>query len=309
MKNIYLVFTFVTLLFACTQNPKKTKTFKSNISNGSKELLKEYTKLGKLHTKLEQPQPGEWLSHHKEKGQAFGNYIKSKRVCPNDSLNKIAILPLGNFSELEIQLLKQVAHYVSTFFMMDVKLLTAISDKVVPLESRRINYNLEQLHTKFILDSILSPNIPDSAICFISITNKDLYPRDDWNFVFGQAYLRKRTGVSSFRRYFENKLDSTNYRTCLQRTIKTTTHELSHMFSIKHCRIYKCLLNGSNHMQEADSKPLWLCPECLAKLQNCLKFDLFERYDHLIEFFNKYQMSAEVKYYQKSKQLIGQETN
>ena len=135
----------------------------------------------------------------------------------------------------------------------------------------------------------------------------DLYPEDDWNFVFGQASLKKRIGVSSYRRYYENFLDSSNFNTCFERIIKTTTHELCHMFSLKHCRIYKCLLNGSNHMEEADSKPLWLCPECLAKLQNCIKFDLFERYDKLIDFFSINQMAAEIKYYRKSKQLMSKE--
>jgi hypothetical protein len=34
--------------------------------------------------------------------------------------------------------------------------------------------------------------------------NSDLYPEDDWNFVFGIASLIKRTGVFSIARYDEN---------------------------------------------------------------------------------------------------------
>ena len=298
MKTYFLL--FFLLIVACNHpSGKKVKnTKKTNLA------LTSYSKLCKLHKKLGEPMPGEWLFHHKEKGQAFANYITGTRVCPNDSLSKIVILPLGTFSDIEMQLLKQTANYTSIFFMMDVELLGPISDKVVPDSSRRLNYYGEQLHTQYILKKILLPNIPDSAISFISITNKDLYPQDDWNFVFGQASLRKRIGVSSYRRYFENTLDTTNFNICFERLIKTTTHELGHMFSLKHCRIYKCLLNGSNHMKEADSKPLWLCPECLAKLQYCIKFDLFERYDKLIEFFENNQMQKEIDYYKKSKQLM-----
>ncbi len=266
--------------------------------------LSRYSKLGKLHTKLGKPKPGEWLYHHEEKGQAFGNYYTGTRICPNDSLTKIVILPLGTFNKMEMQLLKETANYASIFFMMDVELFGAISDNVVPDSSKRLNYYGEQLHTQYILKKVLLENIPDSAISFISITNKDLYPADDWNFVFGQASLRKRIGVSSYRRYYDDDLDSTNIDICFERLIKTTTHELCHMFSLKHCRIYKCLLNGSNHMEEADSKPLWLCPECLAKLQFCIGFDLFERYDKLANFFNENKMQAEVAYYKKSKQLM-----
>ena len=29
----------------------------------------------------------------------------------------------------------------------------------------------------------------------------DLYPRDEWNYVFGLASIRERTGVFSFARY------------------------------------------------------------------------------------------------------------
>ena len=33
------------------------------------------------------------------------------------------------------------------------------------------------------------------------------------------------------------------------------THEIGHMFGIKHCVHFNCLMNGSNHEEENDSKP------------------------------------------------------
>ena len=38
----------------------------------------------------------------------------------------------------------------------------------------------------------------------ISILMSDIYPRDEWNFVFGLASLKDITGVFSFARYDEN---------------------------------------------------------------------------------------------------------
>jgi len=35
----------------------------------------------------------------------------------------------------------------------------------------------------------------------LSVTMVDIYPRDSWNFVFGLASLKDRTGVFSFKRY------------------------------------------------------------------------------------------------------------
>ena len=33
-----------------------------------------------------------------------------------------------------------------------------------------------------------------------------------------------------------------------------------------HCTAFRCLMNGSNHQEERDRRPLHLCPVCLRKL-------------------------------------------
>ena len=45
------------------------------------------------------------------------------------------------------------------------------------------------------------------------------------------------------------------------------THEIGHMFGVKHCVYYNCAMNGSNHLQESDRRTEHLCPVCLRKLQ------------------------------------------
>jgi archaemetzincin len=35
---------------------------------------------------------------------------------------------------------------------------------------------------------------------------------------------------------------------------------------MKDCTAYSCVMNGSNHQQERDSRPMYLCPVCLRKL-------------------------------------------
>lgn len=59
------------------------------------------------------------------------------------------------------------------------------------------------------------------------------------------------------------------------------------MFGVRHCIYYECLVNGSNHLQESDSRPLELCVVCLRKLQSNIKFDILERYKKLHEFVQK----------------------
>jgi archaemetzincin len=262
--------------------------------------LDDFRKLGILHSKIPAPGPDDWLFHHKESGQSYANYCSGTPVRPDAFVNKIYILPIGEFSPPEQILLEGLAKYLEIFFMLKVVLLQPVHDRIVPEEARRYGVDVEQLHTFYILNQVLLPQRPDDAICLISITNKDLYPGEGWNFVFGQASLSKRVGVSSYYRFINDFSDTSAYRKCFERIIKTTSHELCHMFSIKHCRIYECLMNGANHLQEADRTPLWLCPECLAKLQWCIRFRLIERYRLLNEFFGKKGFDKESEFYTES---------
>ena len=82
----------------------------------------------------------------------------------------------------------------------------------------------------------------------------------------------------------------------LMRYMKTTTHETGHMFSIRHCIEYKCLMNGSNSLPEADRKPLYLCPNCLAKLSINRNYDLEKRFFELYEFYSMFGFESYSEY-------------
>ena len=105
--------------------------------------------------------------------------------------------------------------------------------------------------------------------------DEDLYPRETWNFVFGLA--SGNAGVFSFCRYVEGA----EREVVLFRCAKVMTHEICHMFGIKHCIYYSCAMNGSMHSEEAARRPAHLCPVCLLKLHHCLKFPLRARYQSL----------------------------
>ena len=57
-----------------------------------------------------------------------------------------------------------------------------------------------QYNAKKILDKTI-PLIPKDAYCLLTVTMHDIYPKPEWNFVFGLANLTARTGVFSFVRY------------------------------------------------------------------------------------------------------------
>src|SRR6266496_1551562 len=100
-------------------------------------------------------------------------------------------------------------------------------------------------------------------LAYLALTASDLWPGKGWNFVFGEANLRQRTGVWSIYRNGDPGEDFTLY---LRRTLGTASHELGHVLTIHHCTAFRCLMNGSNHQEERDARPLCLCPVCLRKL-------------------------------------------
>ena len=61
-------------------------------------------------------------------------------------------------------------------------------------------------------------------------------------------------------------------------------HEICHLFALKHCVFFSCAMNGSNHLQESNNRPMFSCPICLHKLKSWFGFNMKERYQALLEF-------------------------
>ncbi|HLQ43346.1 MAG TPA: archaemetzincin, partial [Planctomycetaceae bacterium] len=131
----------------------------------------------------------------------------------------------------------------------------------------------------------------------LGITLTDLYPEPDWNYVFGQASLRKRVGVYSFARFdpafFDDPRPYDVDKLILLRCCRTLAHETCHMFGITHCTYFTCVVNGSNNLAESDSRPLHACPVCLRKLHESIGFDPLERDDRLLEVYRRLGLDDE----------------
>ncbi len=57
---------------------------------------------------------------------------------------------------------------------------------------------------------------------------------------------------------------------------------------------------GSNSLPEADRRPLWFCPECVAKVCWVTGKDPAERYGRLARFCGKQGLSKEKEFYERS---------
>jgi len=87
--------------------------------------------------------------------------------------------------------------------------------------------------------------------------------------------------------------------------VKLATHETGHMFSMAHCTLYACNMCGSNHLEEADRQPSWLCPQCLAKLCWATGADPRRHFERLAEFCKANGFAREHEFYEKSLSAVG----
>ena len=235
------------------------------------------------------PKPGDWLAVHRETGQTFNQFVKSKPNRPDKTRKKIYLQPLGEFPEGKIPLAERLREYAGAYFAMEVEVLPGLALSSENITTRTNPYTRNrQILTGDVL-AILKRNIPSDAFCVLAVTMEDLYPEPSWNFVFGQASLRERVGVYSFARYdpaFYGQKGGKDYeKVLLRRSCKVLAHEIGHMFGLKHCIYFKCAMNGSNHLKESDSRPMYLCPVCLRKLQHSIGFDVVSRYSNLLQFY------------------------
>lgn len=237
---------------------------------------------------------GDWLDSQREAGQTFEEYIASNPTLPTAERRTIYIQPIGKFNADQRRAIRLTAEYMRAFYSLPVKLNAdrALGD-VPPDKKRLIEYrNNLQIRTQYFLDDVLPKLLPDDAAALIAFTNYDLYPGDTWAFVFGQATLSQRVGVWSLYQ-FALPGRKTDLSVFIDRTLKVAMHETGHMFSMKHCTEYECLMAGTNHLAETDRRPLDNCPECMAKLAWAMNYEPAVRYDALSKFWSKHDREKE----------------
>jgi archaemetzincin len=230
---------------------------------------------------IPKPGPHDWLTAHEERGQTFEEFKASHPNRPTQTRHIIHLQPLGEFAPEHSPALDTLREFAAAFFAMEVKVLPAIPIAAKFTTRRNPHTSNSQILTSDVL-KFLKARVPADAFCILGITMHDLYPEPSWNFVFGQASLRDRVGVYSFARYdpaFYGESRAAGYEALvLRRSCEVLAHETGHMFGLAHCTYFNCLMNGSNHLDESDSRPLHLCPVCLRKLQWSVGFDVLKRY-------------------------------
>jgi len=242
-----------------------------SLTGTSKLLTGALNSIMPLFKPISEPNPGDWLAETNEKGQTYEDFVKSKKL--SSQIKTIRILPLEE--NIDEDLLKALQTLTQAYYS-PVQVVMSSAINIGELEAEfRLNPRSEvlQFQAASVLEK-LEKLFSEKDCCTIGVTMTDLYSREDRNFVYGLASYQARVGVFSFAR-FQDESTFLPWRCCM-----VIAHEIGHMFGLKHCIYFSCMMNGATHLEER-SKPFYLCPVCLRKLQFSIGFNIAERYKNL----------------------------
>lgn len=280
-----IIFTF----FSCQ---KKEKTYFKTIAINDVQLSAT-------------PKPGSWRYNHDEKFQQFDDFQKAKKIKPEPAKNTIYLQPIGNFNELQQKEIELTKEYLKIYFQLETKILPTLPNTIFPKTVKRIfKDGQEQILASYVLDSFLIKRKPKDAVVLMGITERDLFPRPEWNYVFGYASYEDGVGVTSIYRFANGNLIDSNFNDSFQRLIKISSHEIGHMFGISHCLNANCVMNGTSTLTETDFHYARACSLCQRKLNSSIPYDNKKRLLELKAFFEKHHLNAELSRTEKDLNLL-----
>jgi archaemetzincin len=233
------------------------------------------------------PKEGEWLDAFEEDGQTFDDFkagCKNKRRAGRETIYIRLYGPLGDRACASIG---PIVSFTEAYFQLPVKVL---DEQPIP---KKAYVKKRRQYDEAPIMKVLKKERTDDALVWAALCDKDLFS-DDLNFVFGVGSLQERVGVYSLIRFSEG--DGKEDRVYRRRAYQLVSHELGHILSLEHCVYYKCLMNGSNSLDESDEAPCHECPVCEEKLRWNVGFDPIVRYKALAAFYEKDGQQDEAKW-------------
>jgi archaemetzincin len=290
LRLLCVIWLAVSTVTACSgEKPPGAKTKRES---KYPEIAAKFTPLA---AKLPKPGPHDWLAKHHEDGQTFAQYLAAKPVRRSDQLTTIYICLIGEFTPQQREVLTATEKYLSILYDAPIKERKTVALSDIPPRGQRKTEDRHQILTTYVLGEVLGPDRPKDALAYLAFTATDLYPKEDWNFVYGQATLSERVGIFSIHRNGDPAESEAAYRLCLLRSMKVAGHETGHILTMQHCIAFHCGMNGSNNRAESDRQPLAFCPVCYRKLCWNLQIEPAEHLRKLAKFCEEQKLTAEAE--------------
>jgi predicted Zn-dependent protease len=234
------------------------------------------------------------------------------RTFPMRSACKVYLCPLGDVSEAPAG--HVLCDLLQRWLTLEVVLLKpAVKAKAflgLPRCEEGCGYGA-QLETPGVHELCYKLK-PRDAFAVVAYTMADIcHTEKGFGFLFGQAQLDKGVGVFSFARYRD---DAPSQALFLRRCGMVLVHECLHLFGIAHCVYGKCVMNGSNHLAESESRPFALCPVDLRKLSATIndarlpsgQLDIVARERAMLEWFEVHGLDSDAAFTRRCLASLGQ---
>jgi archaemetzincin len=171
-------------------------------------------------------------------------------------LNESQYITLVSFGYFEKDFLEKIAVSVRQEFLFSVNIKEGRIDLSEFYDPGRRQYDGIKLLKE--VDTLSSPG----SVKTLGLFNVDLFI-PILTYIFGQAYLKGRTGiVSSYRLRNELYGMRQNEQLLQERFKKVCLHELGHSFGLIHCHTPDCVMKSSTYAEDIDQKKDRLCIGC-----------------------------------------------
>lgn len=245
--------------------------------------------------RIDPARPGGWLLAFRETPQSLETYQAQNLIRPTEARRTLVLQPIGAMSAPDARLLEELRRYAAIYFQLPARIAPAVG--LPPSSDGMLRGN--QYDAGRIMGEVLQPRVPPDAAIYFGLTNADLW-RPDLNFVFGVGDNSSGVGILSLARlrpsFWHRKPEKSDDALILMRAARVLSHEIGHVLGMWHCVFYKCVMNGSNSLQESDAQPLQLCPVCHRKLLWNASADGARRYSEMLRFYREHKFDAEAKW-------------
>lgn len=237
---------------------------------------------------IPEPRHSDWLNLQPEHMQTFDAFKRAfaryqSQMGPTTDRRCVHLLPLGTDESLAC-LLPQLRDICTGFFWpLRVALLRpqSLSHCECPNGSLDAASVLDWMKPRLRADSVLLIGLSMAALTIDGVATVGA---SDWDCRIAVLSSNECQTAPELHLCTTEKGRSSEF---LERFTKFVLHQTTHMFGILHCCYYRCLMNGSSCVEEADTKPPYLCGICLKKLHLVLGFDVLDRYMRLAAAWTK----------------------